>query len=172
MALPLLGGDFKSVQPFTRTTTYAGGNPFYKGTSSGLNLNSLLSSITKSQSSAKAANLLRFDQIMDIFDNLIARNQAGGAFEKAGMARIDKAAKRGVGQELSRLVGSGLAGTTEFGAVGRKWEADVSAPARLDLQSIMEDKETALRLGKAGAIERREDVGPDFGLIASLLSRA
>ena len=137
-----------------------------------LNLQSLMSSIMRGQQSSQAANLLRYDQIMGIYDDLIARNVSGGAFQKAGEARISKAAKKGVGQELSRLVGSGLASTTEFGAAGRRWEADVSAPARLDLQSIMEEKETALRLGKAGAIERREDVGPDLGLLTSLLSRA
>jgi hypothetical protein len=162
------GGGLK---PFTRTIVYPNGNPNYRGPkTSRLNLNALMSRVTKGVEEARAANLMRYDQIMSIYDNLESRLSPGGAFERAGMAKIGAAKKQDVGQELSRLIGSGLASTTEYGAAGRKWEASVGAQARNELQSIMEDKLTAIKLGKAGAIERRTDTGPDISTLVNLLA--
>ena len=124
------------------------------------------------QESAKQANLQRYEQMMDIYNQVIARAQPGGAFEKAGLQQIGAAKIKGVGQETQSLISGGMFGTTTAAGVGRKWEADVGAPARLRLEDIMEQRRTTAQLGKAGAIERREDVYPDVGAYAQYAAQA
>ena len=123
------------------------------------------------QASANRANEQRYAQMMDIYNQVIARNQPGGAFEKAGLQQIEAAKTKGVGQETQSLISGGMFGTTTAAGVGRKWEADVGAPARLRLEDIMEQRRTTAQFAKAGAIERREDVGPNYASLLQMLAR-
>ncbi len=66
------------------------------------------------------------------------------------------------------MVSSGLVNTTTAATLGRKFEEEVGTPARLQAADISAQRKTEARLGKAGFIERREDVGPDFRTIAEL----
>lgn len=127
--------------------------------------------ISAQQASAKQANLQRYAEIMDIYNKVIARAQPGGAFEKAGLAQIETAKTKGVGQEMQQMISSGMYGTTTAAGVGRGWEAEVGAPARLRLEDIMQQRLTTAQLGKAGAIERREDVYPDYNALLQMLAR-
>ena len=127
--------------------------------------------ISAQQASATRANLQRYSQIMDIYNRVISRAQPGGAFQKAGLAQIETAKTKGVGQETQSLISGGMFGTTTAAGVGRKWEAEVGAPARLRLEDIMEQRLTTAQLGKAGAIERREDVYPDYSSLLQMLAR-
>lgn len=129
------------------------------------------SQISAQQASAKRANLQRYAQIMAIYDKIIARAGPGGAFEKAGLGEIEKAKTKGVGQETQQMISSGMYGTTTAAGIGRGWEADVGAPARLRLEDIMEQRLSTAQLGKAGAIERREDVYPDYNALLQMLAR-
>ena len=129
------------------------------------------SQISAQQASAKRANLQRYAQIMAIYDMIITRSQPGGAFEKAGLGEIEKAKTKGVGQETQQMISSGMYGTTTAAGIGRGWEADVGAPARLRLEDIMEQRLSTAQLGKAGAIERREDVYPDYNALLQMLAR-
>ena len=156
---PLLGPAFKSVQPFTRTISKP--NPY----------GGLIGQVSTQQASAKKANLQRYSQMMDIWNKVIARSEPGGAFEKAGLGEIEKAKTKGVGKETQSLISGGMYGTTTTAGVGRKWEADVGAPARLRLEDIMEQRLSTAQIGKAGAIERREDVYPDYNALLQMLAR-
>ncbi len=127
--------------------------------------------ISGQQASATRANLQRYSQIMDIYNKVISRAGPGGAFQKAGLAQIESAKTKGVGKETQSLISGGMFGTTTAAGVGRKWEADVGAPARLRLEDIMEQRLTTAQLGKAGAIERREDVYPDYSSLLQMLAR-
>ena len=131
----------------------------------------LIGQIGTQQASAKRANLQRYAQMMDIYNKIIARVQPGGTFEKAGLGEIEKAKTKGVGQETQQMISSGMYGTTTAAGIGRGWEADVGAPARLRLEDIMEQRLTTAQLGKAGAIERREDVYPDYSSLLQMIAR-
>ena len=152
---PQAGGG---LQPFTRTV---GGG--YGG--------QLIGQISRQQASAKQANLQRYAQAMKIYEDIIGRTAPGGAFEKAGLAQIETAKTRGVGREMQQLISGGMFGTTTAAGVERGWEADVGAPARLRLEDIMEQRRTTAQLGKAGFIERREDVYPDYSSLLQMLAR-
>ena len=153
---PQAGGG---LQPFTRTIQRA---PQYSG---------LISQIGRQSASARRANEQRYAQAMAIYDKIIARTAPGGAFEKAGLGQIEAAKTKGVGREMQQLISGGMFGTTTAAGVERGWEADVGAPARLRLEDIMEQRRTTAQLGKAGFIERREDVYPDYSSLLQMLAR-
>lgn len=135
------------------------------------NYTGLTRQISAQQASANRANIQRYSQMMDIYNQVIARTQPGGAFEKRGLAQIETAKTKGVGQETQSLISGGMFGTTTAAGVGRKWEAEVGAPARLRLEDVMEQRRTTAQLAKAGAIERREDIGPDYSSLLQMLAR-
>lgn len=140
-------------------------------TTSQPNYGGLARQMSAQQTSANQANLQRYSQMMDIYNQVIARSQPGGAFQKAGLAQIESAKTKGVGQETQSLISGGMFGTTTAAGVGRKWEAEVGAPARLRLEDVMEQRRTTAQLAKAGAIERREDVGPNYAALLQTLAR-
>lgn len=135
-------------------------------------LNSYLDQLTASTESAKAANLKRYDQAMAIYDSVIQNYSPGGAFERASLADLANVKQQTTSGELQQNISSGLFGTTGTQAIGRQFEKDVGAPARLKLEDIQMQRLSEAQLGKASFIERREDVGPDIGMLASLMSQA
>jgi len=132
----------------------------------------ILSQIQGMSNQARAENLKRYNAMMDIYDEIVARSKPGGAFEKRGLETIARAKVKGVGEETQQLISSGLFGTTTMAGAGRRWDADVGMPARGKLEDIMEERHTSAQLAKAGAMERREDEYPDYGLLASLAMQA
>jgi len=144
------------TKPYTTTTQYAA---------------PAIRQVSAQQASAKQANLQRYAQMMDIYNRIIKRVGPGGAFEKAGLGEIERARTKGVGKETQQMISSGMYGTTTAAGIERGWEADVGAPARLRLEDIMEQRLTTAQLGKAGAIERREDVYPDYSSLLQILAR-
>lgn len=128
----------------------------------------LLNSLAQSQAMATSANLKRYDQAMKIYDTIIENYSPGGAFEKSTLSQLSKQKKTDVGQEQQQLISGGLYGTTTAAATGRRWEESVGAPARLKLEDLQMQRLSEAQLGKAGFIERREDVGPDYSMLANL----
>jgi hypothetical protein len=131
----------------------------------------LIQELQKQQESANLANEKRYGQMMAIYDEAIGRYQPGGSFETEALRQLEVGKGRAIGKETQDLISSGLFGTTTKAALGGKWEEQVGAPSRLKLEDIMMQRLTAAQLGKAGAIERREDVGPGYDLIAQLASQ-
>lgn len=127
-----------------------------------------LNELMAAQAEANKANELRYQQGMAIYDEIINRYQPGGTFGKAALGQLEKQKVRDVGAETQQLISSGLYGTTTAGGTGRRWEESVGAPARLRLEDIMMERLSQAQVGKAGFIERREDVGPGLGTIADL----
>jgi len=132
-------------------------------------LDSLIKRWEQSAAEARASNIQRYEQLLGLAEKGIARFQPGGAFETRGLARIEAEKKRGVGTELQRLIGAGLFGTEVGAGVERGWEADVGARARGTLEDIMQQRVTEAERYKGGIIERREDVYPDYGMMAQLI---
>jgi len=116
--------------------------------------------------SARQANEQRYAQAMAIYDEIIKRYQPGGTFGKAALGQLETQKVRDVGRETQQMISSGLYGTTTTAGLPTKWEAEVGAPSRLRLEDIMMQRLSQAQIGKAGFIERREDVYPDVGAYA------
>ena len=122
--------------------------------------------------SARQANEQRYAQAMSIYDEIIKRYQPGGTFGKAALGQLEKEKTRAVGRETQQMISSGLYGTTTTAGLPTKWEAEVGAPSRLRLEDIMMERLSQAQVGKAGFIERREDVYPDVGRYAGYTAQA
>ena len=131
-------------------------------------VDNLIAQFQAQQAAANAANELRFKQGIEIFDRIIAQQEAGGTFEKATEATLARAKTQTVAQGTQSLVSSGLASTTTAAGLGKKFEEEIGVPARLQATDIQQQRITEGLVGKAGFIERREDVGPSFSDIAGL----
>ena len=153
---PQAGGG---LQPFTRTIQHA---PAYSG---------LTRQIGAQSASARRANIQRRKQIEAMYDKMMGMVGPGGAFEKRGLGEIEAAKTKGTGKEMQQMISSGMYGTTTAAGVGRKWEADVGAPARLRLEDIMQQRQLGVMGQKAGFLERIEDVYPDYSALLQMLAR-
>jgi len=132
----------------------------------------LLEQFSTQAESAKAANLKRYEQAMAIYDEIVSRYRPGGAFETKSLAELEKKKLRTVGQQRQELVSSGLHGTTTTAGLEKKWESEVGEPSRLRLEDVLMERLSQAQLGQAGLIERREDVYPDYGAMATLAQAA
>ncbi len=121
---------------------------------------------------ALAANEKRYAQAMAIYDEIISRYTPGGGFGKAALGQLEEQKVRDVGAETQAQISGGLFGTSVTAGLGTKWESEVGAPARLRLEDIMMERLSQAQLGKAGFIERREDVYPDVGAAAQYAAQA
>ena len=114
---------------------------------------------------ARQANLARKQQIDSIYGEMMKRFQPGGAFERAGLGQIERAKTKGTGKEMQQMISSGLFGTTTAAQTGRRWEAEVGAPARLRLEDIMQQRLTGIQQQKAGFLERIQEPYPDYSAL-------
>ena len=115
---------------------------------------------------ARKANEQRYAQAMAIYDEIINRYQPGGTFGQAALGLLEEQKTRDIGKEMQQMISSGIYGTTTAAGAPRRWEAEVGAPSRLRLEDIMMQRLSGAQVGKAGFIERREDVYPDVGAVA------
>lgn len=122
--------------------------------------------ITQEYEAARKANEERYAQAMQIYDEIVSRYRPGGAFQAAQFGELEKQKARDIGAETQQLISGGLFGTSVTAGLPRKWEAEVGAPARLKLEDIMMQRLSQAQIGKAGFMERREDVYPDVGAYA------
>lgn len=121
-----------------------------------------MDAMIQAQEDANAANERRYQQGMAIYDEIINRYSPGGSFGEASLSQLMGQKKRDIGKETQSLISSGLYGTTTTTGLPTKWEAEVGAPSRLRLEDIQMERLSQAQLGKAGFIERREDVGPSY----------
>lgn len=136
------------------------------------NFDKVVADLQAQQQAANAANAKRMAQMMAIYDEVIQRYQPGGTFEAKALGQLEKQKTRDVGKETQQMISSGLYGTTTTAGLGRRWEESVGQPSRLSLEDIQMQRLSQAQLGQAGAIERAEDVGPDYGTIAEMGYRA
>ena len=131
----------------------------------------LTSQIGAQQASARRANIARKKQIESLFDMMSKMVSPGGAFERRGLADIERQKTKGVGKEMQQMISSGMYGTTTAAGTGRRWESEVGAPARLRLEDIMQQRQLGVMGQKAGFLERIEDVYPDYSSLLQMLAR-
>ena len=151
------------IQPFSRTT--------YRPQSR-INFGGIMQSMQSSSAAARAANLKRLGEVKGIYDEIINRYRPGGGFGAGFEAQLERAKGRDVASGTQALVSSGLYGTTQTAGLGKKWEEEVGAPARLKLEDLRMDRLSEAQRGKAGVIERVEDQYPDYAMLANLMRSA
>lgn len=135
-------------------------------------LDDLLAKFQQDQERANAANEARYQEAKAEYDKIIEQYLPGGAFGQGFEAQLERARTKSIAQGMQALVSSGLASTTEAATLGKRFEEEVGAPARQQMEDIRYERLASARAGKAGLIERREDIGPDYGLIAQLAAQA
>ena len=134
-------------------------------------LDELLASWQNQQDRANAANELRYNQGMQILDDIISNYSTGGSFEKATEAALKRGETQAVTRGTQSLVSSGLSNTTQAAGLSKKFEEEVGAPTRLKAADVAAQRLAEAKQSKVGFIERREDTGPSFGDIAGLISQ-
>lgn len=156
------------------------------------NFSEIMRQITEAQNKANQANLQRYQQLLGHIDTLGQQVGAQGTFGQAeqlmsqigGAARteIQDQALKTAAQAEQDLITRGLGNTTMRTAAQRGVSADTQkalaaqsereAAARAGLLTQRAQAEMGIGQMKAGAIEGRQDTGPDLNMFASLLQAA
>jgi len=117
------------------------------------------------EAQARAENLAAEKEVRGIRQSQINRYGKDSAFYQAGLADIENQASELVGAETQNLVSSGLYGTTTAASVPTRIANTFTRPARLKLESLLEEKRSAAELGLADFIERIERPYPDYNAL-------
>lgn len=137
------------------------------GGGGGIDYSSLYADFQKREQGALAANVARETEIRGTYDELIGQGQ--GAFRTAGLADIERGKTQAIGAGTQQLVSSGLYGTTTAAAIPVQAEGQ-AALSRLKLEDIIQQRQTELKLGKAGFVERIEDPYPDYNMLLQAMA--
>jgi len=132
----------------------------------------ILSQYEAAQAKAREAAAAREAEIRELYDEIIERYGPTGAFGKGYEAQLERQKAREVAAGGQALVSSGLYGTTQLAGLGKKFEEEVGAPARLKLEDIRAERLSQAQIGKAGFVERIEDIYPDYAMMAKLMAQA
>ena len=132
---------------------------------------SIMGTIQEAQRDANRANLQRYQEGLGLYDQMIKGWKKGGGFAKGAKAGLARARTKSMASGMQSLASSGLAGTTMAAGLGKKWEEEVGTPARLSIADIAGQRLMQARQAKAGFIERREDYGPDPGMISQSMQQ-
>jgi len=135
-------------------------------------LDDLIAKFQQQQEAAREANERRYQEGLAIYDKIIKQYEPGGAFLQGVGTQLGREKTRTVARQTQDLVSSGLFGTSLTAGLGQKFEEEVAAPTRLRAEDIALERLAQAGVGKAGFIERREDIGPDYATIAQLAAQA
>ena len=135
-------------------------------------LDKLITDLQEQQRKAQAANQQRLDQIMGMYDKIIEMYQPGGEYMKGAESALERERTKTMAQGMQSLVGRGLSGTTLPQTFATQFSEQVAAPMLAQIQDQRMDRLTQAMTGQAGVLERVEDTGPDYGLIAQLALQA
>ncbi len=135
-------------------------------------INKIIAQLQEQAGIAGARTAGRQATIESIFDEIISRYGPEGTYGRSAEALLETQKVREVGAGAQRMISAGLYGTEVGGGLGRAWESEVGAPGRLRIEDIKMERLSQAQLGKAGFLERIEDVYPDYGLISQLISQA
>lgn len=135
-------------------------------------LQSLLSDLQRQQRQAREATQKRLDDILKMYDEVIAKYQPGGEYMRGLEAQLEREREKTMAAGMQNLVGRGLSGTTLGQTQAMQFAEDVAAPTRARMEDIRMDKLVEAMTGQAGVLERVEDVGPDPALVGQLAMAA
>lgn len=132
----------------------------------------IIANFQAKQDAANAANEKRYEEALALYGDIVEQYKPGGAFGAGFEAQLGRQKTKTVAGQTQQLVSSGLYGTSVTAGLGQKFEEEVGMPARLKLEDVRMGRYAEAVGQKAGLIERREDTGPDYGMIAQLSSQA
>ena len=141
------------------------------GWSGGAGGSNYMNSYIQAQEKANEANQKRYTEAMKLYDNMIKRFGPGGTFMSGAEAGLERTKTKDVASGSQALVSAGLSNTTMPAGLGKRWEEEIGGPQRLKLEDMRQERLTQAELGKAGLIERVEDIGPDPNLFAQLMQQ-
>jgi len=141
---PLLGPQTSGLQPYTRTTTYAGGVT----TGAGFG-----------RRAAPTAGPTVDPAAMSAMQKAIAHYQPGGGFGKGTEAALERGRKKAVTSGAQSLVSAGLGGTTMGAGLGKKYEEEVAAPMRARVEETRAEAISGLEMAKARIIQSTTEAG-------------
>jgi hypothetical protein len=135
-------------------------------------LGDLVKQFEKQFGEAKKANIERYAEAKNLYDEVIRMFQPGGSFDIGMESQLGRSRQKAIAQGTQALVSSGLYGTTQQAGLGKKFEEEVGLPARERMESYRAGQLAKATEAKAGVIERREDEYPDYRTIAGLTQQA
>lgn len=125
----------------------------------------MINQLQDAQDAANAANEKRYQEGLDIYDQILGQYQPGGTYGQGMMDTFDTSMRQAKAATYQNLVNSGMANITgSYDIVAGKKRASYA-------KQVEDDRITRLDEGlrnKAGFIERREDVAPSMSLYAQL----
>ncbi|KKM74652.1 hypothetical protein LCGC14_1398150 [marine sediment metagenome] len=83
----------------------------------------------------------------------IAYYQPGGGFGKGVEAGLERGRVKAVSAGMQNLVGAGLAGTTMAGGLGMRYEEEVAAPTRLNIEGQRVQAISGIEMTQAGMFQ-------------------
>lgn len=137
----------------------------------GIDYGSLLRGFQKRETGAREANIAAEQEIRGTYDELIGHSEGGGAFRTAGLAEIERGKTRAIGAGTQQMISSGMYGTTTAASIPAQAENQASLQ-RLKLEDILEQRTSALKLGKAGFVERIDRPYPDYSMLMNAMIAA
>ncbi len=132
----------------------------------------IIANFQAKQDAANLANQKRYEEALSLYGDIVEQYKPGGAFGAGFEAQLGRQKTKTVAGQTQSLVSSGLFGTSVTAGLGQKFEEEIGQPSRLKLEDVRMGRYAEAIEKKAGLIERREDVGPDYGAIASLSAQA
>ena len=132
----------------------------------------IIARFQQQQEAARLMNEQRYQEALELYSQMIEQYEPGGAFGAGYEAQLARTKTQDVAAGQQALVSGGLFGTTITAGLPKKWEEEVGQPARLKLEDVRMGRYAEAMEKKAGLIERREDIGPDYALIAQLSAQA
>ena len=132
----------------------------------------IIANFQAKQDAANAANEKRYEEALALYGDIVEQYKPGGAFGAGFESTLERQKTKTVAGQTQQLVSSGLYGTSVTAGLGQKFEEEVGMPARLKLEDMRMGRYAEAVGQKAGLIERREDTGPDYGMIAQLSAQA
>ena len=126
-----------------------------------------IAQITKAGEESRLSNLSRRDQITQIYNSIIKRYESGGSFGRGYESLIEARKVKDVSRSESRDIDLGFFGLRNR---GQEFESAVGEPARLKLEDIRMERLSGAQTGLAGFLERINEPGPDYSLLAQLSS--
>jgi len=132
----------------------------------------IIARFQQQQEAARLMNEKRYEEALKLYSQIIEQYEPGGAFGEGYEAQLERTKTRDIAASQQALVSGGLFGTSVTAGLPKKWEEEVGQPARLKLEDVRMGRYAEAIEKKAGLIERREDVGPDYATIAQLSAQA
>jgi len=124
------------------------------------------------QDEARKMNEQRYAEAQQLYGQVISQYEPGGGFGAGYEAQLERTKQKTMAEQQQQLISSGLYGTSITAGLGQKFEEEVGQPARLKLEDLRKSKYAQALQAKAGLVERREDIGPDYSTIAQLAQQA